>query len=190
MNQQRYRAEKDEENELYTSIRVYLPRSLAKALKDESEARALPISRLVCYAIDNEMEAPAPFTYNCEMPMTEFVEGAYVDEGSKIVRFLTKFLHGSGRDSLMLFRRDMGIVDKISFMLGYREATVRNMIGEYDVPKKAKFNYSRDYKYTKLKNFMGDGERAIEDLKKERAIERLQMKLKRLQEGEDDSEGI
>lgn len=137
----------------YTSINIYLPRKFFEVLQKHSEEMQLPISRLICYAIDNELDALAPFNYMALDPTTEYVPDAYIEEAGKILRFIQDFPNGIGRDALMLFRRTIGIPNKTTFMLALRELFKAEMVVEtVRKPVHNKFNYSPFYKFIRLKN--------------------------------------
>lgn len=130
---------------------LYVPVSLDSMLKALSEKHELPISRLICIAIDNELDVDVPFNYPCFQPESPYVEFAYAEEAGKILKFLEKFPTGTGRDMLMLCRRDIGIDSRAEFMLGYRELLEKKMIEEFR-PLRTKFRYGRNYMYTRIRN--------------------------------------
>lgn len=136
----------------YYAVKAYLPKSIQEELQKRSDALGLPMSRLIAIALDNELDSPVPFTYVCALPASVFIPMAYVEEASKIATFLMKFPTGVGRDQLVLFRRDMGIPNKETFMLAYRELLENGVIEEVNPPKKVKFDYPKGYKYTRLAN--------------------------------------
>lgn len=133
-------------------LKIYCPRGIAAAVKQKAEQAGLPVSRLFCIAVDNELDAPVPFNFPCLLPSNTYIEMAYAEEAQKIARYLTKFLNGTGRDQLMLCRRDIGIPNKTTFMLAYRELLEVGVIEEVAVPKKVKFKYPAGYKYARLKH--------------------------------------
>lgn len=133
----------------FEPVTVYLPKSLAAILKSYSDKRGLPVSRLVCYAVDNELDTAHPFNYECDLPESPFVEYAYAAEASRMIEYLERFPSGTGRDVLMLARRDMSIPNRTELMLAYRELLETQMVEEY-MPVRTKFKFNRDYKYTRL----------------------------------------
>lgn len=52
----------------------------------------------------------------------------------------------------MLCRRDIGILNKATFMLAFRELLEVGVIEEVPVPRKVKFTYPAGYKYVRLKH--------------------------------------
>lgn len=116
-------------SEHFYVIRVNLPLSLFNIVMDKAEKMGLPASNLIAYAIDNELEKPVPFEYPCEIPTNAFIEDAYIEEGSKILRHITK-VGPLPFDQIVLARRDLGIPDKISVLLGIREILRRKSLVE------------------------------------------------------------
>lgn len=161
------------ENDPFVRIQVYVPKSIFGILEEQSEKHGLPISRLACIAIDNELDAPAPFNYLCLMPTNTYIEGAYIEEAQKLSRFLMKFPNGTGRDTLMLCRRDVGVLDRGTFMLAYRELMEVGIIEEVKVPLRAKFNYGVNYLYTKLKNLS----HSKPSIRKQKKLRQLQKEM-------------
>lgn len=137
-------------NDPFSLLKAFVPKSMEKILREKSKALGLPMSRLIAIALDNELDSPDPFNYPTQMPSSEFVEHAYTEEAQKLIRFLGKFKYGTGRDSIMLCRRDFGVVNRETVMLAYREAMEAGFIEE--VRPKAKFrDYHHTYKYTKVR---------------------------------------
>lgn len=130
-------------------VKIFMSRGTYGLLKEKSKS-GVPISKLIQIATDNELSAPAPFNFECPMPQNVFVELAYIQEAQLIAKYMVKFPSGTGRDQLMLCRRDIGIENKQTFMLAYRELLKANVIEEIPVPKKAKFNYPVGYRYVRL----------------------------------------
>ncbi len=132
------------EDNVYDSTTSYLPKSLTKILKDASDKYGLPVSRLVAIAIDNEQECQDPFAYDVSCPDVPYVENEYATEAGKIYDFLKKVKTGMGIDTLVTFRRDIGVPDKKRLLLGLRELLKVEMAEEY-FNMHTKFRYSRDY---------------------------------------------
>lgn len=139
------------DNGLYESLNIFLPKEQFDYLRDLSDERQLPISRLISFAVDNELDQTIPFKYDILEPTTEFVEDAYIEEAGKIMRFMQHFPGGIGRDSLMLFRRTIGVPNKTVFMLALRELFKAGMvIKTARKPAFNKFDYGPLYEFIKL----------------------------------------
>jgi len=137
-------------------LRIFLPRSLHSMLRAKSDKFGIPMSKLAGYAIDNEFECADPFTYLCELPTNQFVQYAYAEEASQIAKYLLKFTQGTGRDTIMLSRRDIGIASKEQLMLGFRELLETQVVVEVKPSKKVRFGYGDDYKYVKIRSIKTD----------------------------------
>jgi len=172
----------DDPTNKFRKVSVFMPESLFQMLDEKRRENKLPMSRLVCYAIDNELDAPSPFSYLCQYPLNEYMQYAYAKEATLIAQWLAKCPSGMPRDQLMLCRRDMGIVDKENFMLAYRELLESKMVGEIDPPKKNKFKkYPDGYKYIMLRKPEDDSKNAR--MKKKRdTIKRIQKELEDMEE--------
>lgn len=131
-------------------VKVYLPKSLKEILRKHSETYKIPMSHLIQIAIDNESEAPGPFSFPTPPPDTIFVELAYINEAQLIAKFMIKFPSGTTLTQLMLMRKDVGIPNKKTFMLAYRELLAAKVIEEISVPVRAKFKYANGTKYVRL----------------------------------------
>lgn len=140
-------------DDTFQSVKVYFPRSIYNLLKMHSEKMKVPLSRVVQYAVDNELDAPAPFVYPVEEAKNVFIPDAYAEEAQLLARFLVKFASGAGRDQLLLCRRDAGIANKETFMCALRELFEANVIEEVKVPGTVKFKkYHHEHRYVRLKH--------------------------------------
>lgn len=165
-------------DDTFALLKVYVPRALANAVKTKSEASGLPVSRLFCIAVDNELDAPVPFNFPCVIPSNSYIEMAYADEAQKIAKYLTKFLNGTSRDQLMLCRRDIGVINKTTFMLAYRELLEVGVIEETSVPKNVKFKYPAGHKYVRLKHM----DRSVLLKRKKRELARIAEEVNAIEE--------
>lgn len=136
--------------EPFIKVQAFLPNSLYLLLKVKADQLQLPVSRLLSIAVDNELDSETPFNYPLTMPETEYVEFAYNDEASKLMKFIERFKSGIGLDSLMLARRDIGISKRSLFMLAYRELKEVGLIEEYH-PTRTVFHYAPEYMYVRAK---------------------------------------
>lgn len=134
----------------FERVVTYIPKGTLEILRKISNERCLPMSRLVSYAVDNELDCANPFNYPTELPTEPFVKFLRPKECAAILEFL-KFLSGGlSRDMLLLCRRQMGIEDRKDFMIAYRELLELKSIEEV-VPSRAKFTrFSADYRVTRV----------------------------------------
>lgn len=134
-------------SEPFSTLELHIPRSIYKILKDYSEQRRLPATRLVAYAIDNELDCNPSFNYPTIAPAMPYVPNAYAEEAGLILDFLKKhFKNGMGLDLLTLLRRDIGVPNKNTFLLGIRELQEAKLIEEVE-PRWSRFDYGPNYKY-------------------------------------------
>lgn len=182
---QRYTADGDD----FTKIEINIPREMRTYIDEMSGKLKLPPWRLICYAIDNERDLQVPFNFLIEEPTNKYVEHAYHEEATKIYNFLRKFRNGLGRDVLMLFRRHIGIENKITMMLALRECLQKEVIFETTERPKRGFELPENYKFLKAKDYGTADPKAVERQRKEnekleKRLERNKRKLK-IMEGTD-----
>lgn len=136
------------ENNPLVNLSIHIPRGTAEILKKLSEERDLPISKLVCYAVDNELDCEPTFNFETPLPKGDYREFEYAEEAAKILKYLMQHFQrpGTGLDMLMLCRRDFGIESKERLLLGFRELLEKKMIEEF-YPHNVKFRYGKGYKY-------------------------------------------
>lgn len=133
-------------------VKVYIPKSLYDSLRTKSEQTKLPMSRLVAFAIDKELDqGDKAFSYDVEMPKTVYIEGAYIEEGGKIYRYLVKNGTPLSIDQLVLARREIGILNKTTLLLGIRELIKRTTLVELIAPLNYKFRFADNYRLIAVK---------------------------------------
>lgn len=142
------RRQRPKEDDAFDHITSHVPKGISRRLKAESELRQIPVSKLICYALDNELDCNPSFNYETKLPDSPYREFEYAEEAGKILQFLTRHFQdvGTGLDTLLLFRRDIGIESKERFLLGFRELLNKKLIEEF-YPRYAKFKYGKDYRY-------------------------------------------
>lgn len=147
-----YRSNYRSDDDPYEKFIIYVPKSIGAIIKAISNERRIPISRLFTIAADNELDQKVPFHYPTDLPTDEYQELAYVDEAGKILRWLESAQGNTARDTLLLFRREMGIPKRSVFMLALRELFQKDLITEVK-PKRPVFDYGESYRYvvSKLK---------------------------------------
>lgn len=144
------RTPRTREDDPFQEVTANIPKSIHTILKAKSIELNQPISKLIAMALDNELEAPQPFNYPVDLPTSTFVQDAYTDESGRIFSFLEKVNYGMSLDHLLLLRRNMGIMNKSVFLLGFRELLQTNMIEDF-YPEKSKFRYDTTYRYYRVK---------------------------------------
>lgn len=131
-------------------MRIYIPRSLSAILQAKSTQFQKPSSKLICIALDNELEVENAFYYPAELPTSPFIADAYANEAGNIFRFLEKVKSGLSLDHLVMARRDMSIQSKDVFLLAFRELVESGMIEDF-YPDKAKFKYPEHVRFWRVK---------------------------------------
>ena len=133
--------QKKREDDPFVSVTAYIPKSLSLRLSMLSKEIGLPMSRLIGFAIDNELDTEKPFNYDCSLPTDDYVEYQYAGEAGKIINFLNLIPSGASIDMLMLCRRDIGIPDKFTFLRAMRELIEKDMVIAGAPSVLSKFNY-------------------------------------------------
>lgn len=141
-------AQNSEESDMYTRITLYLPKSIFDAVKAVADEKNLPMSKLLTFAADNELDQKTPFAYNDEWPQSEYVEDKYVEQAAKVLKLIRKVPGGLSKDALLLLRREIGL-SRREVLEGLRELLEKNIVQEYKNPK-SKFKYQGDYFHYRL----------------------------------------
>lgn len=134
----------------FERVVIYLPKKTVQILQEKSFNERTPVSRLCAIAVDNEMDQnEKAFSYPLKTPDHPYEEYQYVNEAGKILRFLNRFPSGTGIDSLMLCRRDIGIESREVFMLALRELFEKQMVEEFIKP--SKYYGDKNYRQVRVK---------------------------------------
>lgn len=149
-----------------------MPQSLYEELVKKSHEMRTPISRLICYALDNAL-ASEGFNYPCDLPTNEYVEGAYVDEGSKIYRFMER-TGPKGIDQLLLSRREIGVLKKETILLAVREILKRGTLVDLERPRYNPNSYPTGYKVLVPKT--------LRALQREEHMKRMRSRLQNMED--------
>ncbi len=141
----------DADDLVMVAFQQRLANGVHKKLAEISWMRDIPLSHLVAFAVDNEFGREKPFDWdNKAKPDTPFMNNQYVEEATKLYDFLKKFRYGTGIDTMLICRHDIGISDKEKLILGYRELLNSGMVEEI-VPTSSKFRYAKDYRFLRIK---------------------------------------
>ena len=112
-------------------VQTRLAISTKDHLTELSRTMGVSRSRLIAYAVDNEMDSPQPFNFAIQLPTTPYVEGQYMSEAGKVLRYIARSNNGCVREAVILCRRDIGVPDKEILMLAVRELLELGHIEEY-----------------------------------------------------------
>lgn len=172
----------------FASSTTFIGHKTLEILRKRAASMGLPVSKVIAFAIDNELDAAHPFNYPCTLPTTIYIENAYADEAQKLFTYLRKFPTGIGRETLVLNRRDYGVPSRETVMLAYRELLERDLIEEVPPPGKSKFKgYPASYRYTRIKNATPETFKGKKQSVEARR-EALKRELAKLEEETNDSE--
>lgn len=139
-------------NNAFKDEKVWLPKKTSELLREIAYDLQVPMSRLIAIAVDNELDQTPAFRYPCEMPTSKYNEYQYAEEAQRLFDFLKSFPSGTGIDTLMLCRRDMGIESRSTLMCAYRELLERGVI-EMFKPKNSQYYKAKDYQRVRVVGF-------------------------------------
>lgn len=154
-----------EENNPWEQINVSVPKKTHQKLVEICKEKKIPLSRACAIAIDNEFDSINPFNFPCEFPDSEYQPYLYTKEAGLILSFLMKLPGGTGIDSLMLCRREIGVEDRETMMLALRELLEKDLAELY-TNFKASQGYASDRPLVRYKNIDPDTGKRIKKFKK------------------------
>jgi hypothetical protein len=120
---------------LLTKYSAMLSKYHGEKLNAHSLKTNIPLSRLICIAIDNELGREKPFEFDTTLPNEEIEDHAYADEGGRILKFLKMVQAGLSLDVLVLLRHDMGIPDKHIFLLTFGDLLRLGLVEKHAMSK-------------------------------------------------------
>jgi len=93
-----------------TKIQAFVGKTQFEKLRYYAQTLNLPLSRLVSYAIENEIDKLKPFDLVVKLPKSiEYKPDTYAKEASKIVNFLRGQEYGMTLDLLLVLKTDIGL---------------------------------------------------------------------------------
>lgn len=109
-----------------------MPRALYNRVKEYSDKMEIPLTRLINYAIYNEMEMSNAFEFDMTMPNKEYVPMEFAKEASLLMNLINDMPNdkGLGLDQLLLAKEAARIYDKDTLLLAYRELIENKMVYE------------------------------------------------------------
>ena len=137
---------------LESKIIGHVSRHTREILDEIQQKKKLPMIRLIAMAIEHELERENPFEYDVTVPSDKYVEHAYASDAGKILTYL-KRSSGMSLENLCIMRHDIGIPDKKTLLLAFRECLLSRQIESYK-PKKqlnSKFDYNEDDVFYRIK---------------------------------------
>lgn len=132
----------------FVRLTAYVPRNIFTIIEIISAEKKIPISRLIAYALYNEVEDSAdPFRFDLSLPEDEYIFGKYEHEAELLRQYLMKVPGGIGLDQLIMLKEDIGMSPK-KILLAYMELKESGRIEEYS--PKSTFQYDESYKFIRL----------------------------------------
>lgn len=107
---------------------THLPLYHEKKIRFIAGARKIAMTRLIAFAVDNELQKDRPFDFDLTLPNDEYIEYAYADEAGKILNFIKTLRTGIALDNLTLLRFKIGIPSKKVFLAAFRECIEKEML--------------------------------------------------------------
>lgn len=138
-------------NDIETGITAKVSHALKDKLVTLAKERKIPIGRLIAIAIEHELEAKNPFEYNYDLPTDEYIPLAFIADAGKILTFMKK-TYGLPLIGLCLLRHEIGIPDKETFLLAFRECLLMKQIEAYK-PRKSPYaviEYDEDFVFYRI----------------------------------------
>ena len=122
-------------------------------IKDIAAKLSMPVSRVVCMGLDNELERENPCEYDLTLPeIDENLENAYADEGGKFLTFMKTLHSGMGLDMLVMLRYEMGVPNKTALITVFADCLEKGIIERYKPPYKVgRPEFPEDYFYYRMK---------------------------------------
>ncbi len=124
---------------------TFLPFYHKKMLRAISEDRKITMSRLISFAVDNELQKKKPFEFDVSFPVEDYVKHTYIDEAGKILKYVGTLKKETGLDSLLLLRYEIGVIDKRKFLLAFRELLYANMLVPYKPKRRPNYSCADNY---------------------------------------------
>lgn len=144
----------DDAKKDYEHTTLTLPRDYYDLLQKLALEKRVPVSRLIWWALDNELDCTNPFDYPCPPPTTTFVEYAYTAEAQKMHDFLIKYPEGVTVDMLVVMRRQIGIPNKATVLLALRELLATSLAYQSNQAPKGTFfkKFGTNHTWIRLTN--------------------------------------
>lgn len=115
----------------------FVSRHFHSKLQYFSELHALPMSRLIAYAIDQELSKEIPFErLSVKLPTEDVTEFAYADQAGKLISYLRHRHQGLTIDQIIHLRHDIGVTDIDALMFALKDSIERGFVVEYTPEKR------------------------------------------------------
>lgn len=164
-------------NKVTSSVSNYTKDKLIEYSKKYTQ----PITNLIAMAIENELLKDKPFKYDVSNPDDEYIEHAYIEEAIRIIAYMKKSA-GLSLENICLLRHDIGIPDKETLLLAFRECVLSGQLVAYKPKQGAyiSFKYPDHVEFYRIK---GIEKFAAKKLRKKATDYQRYQKLKKEFEG-------
>lgn len=143
---------KQVEDSMWGEQRAWLPKRTAKMIDEMAAKTGMPKARITAYIIDNALtQVESPFEMFIPTLKAGHVENEFAHEAKLLYDFLKVQTKPFGIDLLMMFRRDIGVIDKYRLVGAYYELLDADMIEE-KYPHGHSFQFPADYKVAAVKS--------------------------------------
>lgn len=117
-----------------------------------SKSRDIPMSRLIGFLIDTELQKENPFDVDIALPIKNYSGYRHLAEIAKIVNYMReKMTLETGLDVLILLRNEIGIPDKNLFLAAFAECLNGKQVEAFKPRAKLKgAPYPKNYVHYRL----------------------------------------
>lgn len=143
----------------------HLPIELFDRLEKIAKERKLSLTTLGAIAFENELACPNPFEYNFTVP-SGYYENKYPKQCQAIYNWLAWHKYGASVDSLVMFRKDYGVLDANVVLSCIAELLDKKMIEWVHRPRSSyRYEGGKLYlKAIKLNERFDKGDKSLEDI--------------------------
>jgi len=127
-------------NERLKKVGIYLSQGKYDKMKSIAEKRNLPLSRIICYALDNAMSDDKNFEIDIDFSKAG---ECLVGEDQVVLDFVNDCSNGIGMDYMLLYHDNLGL-SKAQVKNAIKKLTIEKRI-DYTHMKSTFFNYQDDY---------------------------------------------
>lgn len=142
----RYKVDSVEDRK-FVPIRINVPAHMWEALQKIAKTKGRPQSRLLAYALYNELESPVPFNFE-EGPPADFSLDRYALAGERVKQAIKNERYGMPKDVLILLAETWGLSK--DEMRGGIEYLIQKRMVSLVHQNISYFDYPLDYMYLVL----------------------------------------
>ena len=108
-----------------------VPMSIFEQMREKLKDTDFTLSMLIAFALDKELDAAEPFRYvvDVEHPDIPYEPFQFIEQGEKVIAWLRGLPEkGVSLELIVLFRREIGIPEKIIMELTLRELIKQDLL--------------------------------------------------------------